>query len=124
MTTLEEQVRERLNAIEDPCSLAQRLPVGLADMGLVTAIEVADVDAAGRHDIHLRLRVTAPGCMYVPFMDKAIRANLAELDEVDQVSTEWDPDADWSPRDIAEPVRRRLAETRAERMGATARGAV
>jgi hypothetical protein len=56
--------------------------------------------------------------MYVPFMDKAIRANLAELDEVGEVSTEWD--ADWSPGEIAEPVRRRLVARRAERVGAQA----
>jgi metal-sulfur cluster biosynthetic enzyme len=123
MAALEQQVRERINAIEDPCSLAHRLPVGLADMGLVTAIEVADdADAKGRHDVHLTLRVTAPGCMYVPFMDKAIRANLAELGEVGEVSTFWDPDADWSRSDIAEPVRERMAAVRAERMAAAGVG--
>jgi metal-sulfur cluster biosynthetic enzyme len=119
MAALEQRVRERVNAIDDPCSLAHRLPVGLADMGLVTAIEVADdPDPDGRHDVHLTLRVTAPGCMYVPFMDKAIRANLAELDEVGEVSTFWDPDADWSRNEIAAPARERLAAARAERRAA------
>src|SRR5262245_50602576 len=121
MAALEERVRERVNSIQDPCSLAQRLPIGLADMGLVTGVKVSEAtDAEGRHDVELVLRVTAPGCMYVPFMDRSIRAALEELDEVGEISTEWEPTADWTPDDIAEPVRKRLAEVRAQRYGAVA----
>ncbi|HZO06381.1 MAG TPA: iron-sulfur cluster assembly protein [Solirubrobacterales bacterium] len=113
---LKERVLERINAVQDPCSLAQRIPVGLSDMGLVTDVKVSEADAEGRHDVALVLRVTAPGCMYVPFMDRSIKAAVGDLDEVGEITTEWDPEADWSPGEIAEPARKRIAESRARRL--------
>lgn len=113
---LEERVLERVDSVQDPCSLAQAVPIGLAEMGLVTDVRVSEADAEGRHEVELVLRVTAPGCMYMPFMDRSIRAAVAELDEVGEISTEWDPDADWSPAEIATPARERIAASRARRL--------
>lgn len=114
--SLKERVLERVNAIEDPCSLAQAIPIGLSDMGLVTDVRVSDADGEGCHDVELVLRVTAPGCMYVPFMDRSIRAAVADLDEIGEIKTEWDPMADWSPGDIAPAAQRRIAESRQRRL--------
>jgi len=113
---LEQRILERINAVQDPCSLAQAIPVGLTDMGLVTQVRVADADAEGRHDVELVLRVTAPGCMYMPFMDRSIRTAVADLEEVGEISTEWDPTADWSPGDIAASAQQRIAESRQRRL--------
>ena len=113
---LKERVLAKVNAVQDPCSLAQAIPVGLTDMGLVTDVRVSEADAEGRHDVGLTLRVTAPGCLYMPFMDSSIKAAVAELAEVGEISTEWDADAEWSPSEIAEPARRRIAASRAERL--------
>jgi len=115
---LKARVLERINAVQDPCSLAQAIPIGLTDMGLVTDVRVADADAEGRHDVELVLRVTAPGCMYMPFMDRSIRAAVADLEEVGEITTEWDPDADWDPGQIAAPARRRIAESHERRLRA------
>jgi metal-sulfur cluster biosynthetic enzyme len=115
---LEERILERINAVQDPCSLAQAIPIGLSDMGLVTEVRVSDPDSEGRHDVELVLRVTAPGCMYVPFMDRSIRTAVGDLDEVGAIATEWDPNADWDPTEIAEPARRRIAESRERRLRA------
>jgi metal-sulfur cluster biosynthetic enzyme len=114
---LKERVLERIDSIQDPCSLAQAIPIGLSEMGLVTGVRISPpVDEEGRRDVELVLRVTAPGCMYVPFMDRSIRASVGDLDEVAEISTEWEPTADWTPADIAEPARKRLAEARARRV--------
>lgn len=114
--SIKQRVLERVNAIQDPCSLAQAIPIGLSDMGLVTDVRIADADAEGRHDVALVLRVTAPGCMYVPFMDRSIRTAVADLDEIGEITTEWDPDAEWSPGEIAPAARERIAESRRRRL--------
>lgn len=113
---LRERVLERIDSIQDPCSLAQAIPVGLSEMGLVTDVRISDPDAEGRHDVALVLRVTAPGCMYVPFMDRSIRAAVGDLDEVAEITTDWDPEAEWSPGEIAPAARRRIAESRQRRL--------
>lgn len=113
---LEERVRAAIDKVQDPCSLAQAVPIGISEMGMVTAVRLDDPRGDGRRDVELVLRVTAPGCMYVPFMDSSIRAAVAELEEIGEISVEWDPDADWRPGDIAAPARQRIAEARRERL--------
>jgi metal-sulfur cluster biosynthetic enzyme len=122
---LRQRVLERINAVPDPCSMSQAVRIGLSDMGLVTDVRISEpIDAEGRRNVNLVLRVTAPGCMYVPFMDRSIRTALEGLDEVAEISTEWTPTADWTPDDIAEPIRRRMAEGRARRRRALASAGV
>lgn len=113
---LEQRVRAAIDTVKDPCSLAQAVPVGIAEMGMVTAVRIGDPGDDGRRDLDLVLRVTAPGCMYVPFMDSSIRAAVGELEEIAEVNIEWDPDADWRPADIAGPARRRIQEARQGRL--------
>jgi metal-sulfur cluster biosynthetic enzyme len=108
-------ILEAINSVQDPCSLAQAIPIGLSDMGLVTGVELSEPAADGRRDVRLTLRVTAPGCFYMPFMDSSIRAALGELADVGEVSTRWDPDADWSPSEIAPSARMRIERSRADR---------
>lgn len=117
MAELRDKILERINDVRDPCSLASAFPIGLSDMGLVSELRISEPPGSGRpHEVALVLRVTAPGCMYVPFMERSVRAALSELDEVGEISIEWQKDASWTPADMAEPVRRRLAETRARRL--------
>jgi metal-sulfur cluster biosynthetic enzyme len=118
---LEDRVRAAIDEVKDPCSLAQAVPVGIAEMGMVTAVRLGEPRDDGRRDLDLVLRVTAPGCMYVPFMDSSIRAAVGELDELAEVNIEWDPDADWRPADIAGPARRRIQEARRARLASAAR---
>lgn len=118
---LEERVRAAIDTVKDPCSLAQAVPVGIAEMGMVTAVRLGEPREDGRRDLELVLRVTAPGCMYVPFMDSSIRAAVGELDEVAEIDIEWDPDADWRPADIAAPARRRIQEARRARLASAGR---
>lgn len=113
---LEERVRAAIDKVQDPCSLAQAVPVGISEMGMVTEVRLGEPHLDGRRDVELVLRVTAPGCMYVPFMDSSIRAAVGELEEIGEISTDWDPDADWRPGDIAAPARERIVEARQRRL--------
>jgi metal-sulfur cluster biosynthetic enzyme len=115
-TPLEERVRAAIDKVQDPCSLAQAVPIGISEMGMVSDVRLGEPHVDGRRDVELVLRVTAPGCMYVPFMDKSIKTAIAELPEVAEISTEWDPDADWRPGDIAASARQRIAEARQGRL--------
>lgn len=113
---LRERILERIDSVQDPCSLAQAIPVGISEMGMVTDVRISDPGPSGHRDVELVLRLTAPGCMYVPFMDRSIRATVSELSEVGEIAIEWSPDSDWSPADISEPARLRIAEARERRL--------
>jgi metal-sulfur cluster biosynthetic enzyme len=112
---LEQRVRAAIDEVKDPCSLAQAVPVGISEMGMVTDVRLGEPGVDGRRDVELVLRVTAPGCMYVPFMDKSIKTAIAEVPEIGEVSIDWDPDADWRPGDIAAPAQKRIEAARQAR---------
>jgi metal-sulfur cluster biosynthetic enzyme len=116
---LRKEILRQVNAVQDPCSLSSAFPIGLSDMGLVCDLRIAPPQGVdSTRDVSLVLRVTAPGCTYVPFMERSVKAAVGELDDVGEVSVEWRAGADWTPADMAEPVRRRLAEVREHRMRA------
>ena len=125
-TTLEQRIRALANEIVDPCSAAQAIPVGLVDMGLLLGVDVAPAAAGGAGagapgavDVTLRLRVTNPGCFYVVFFERELRARIKALPEVASLALQWDDAWDWTPDEIAPHVRDQLAERR--RMLLTAR---
>ena len=124
---LERRIRELANEIVDPCSAAQAFPIGLVDMGLLLAVELAPAgggaaggaggDAAGvvtadRVDVRLRLRTTAPGCFYVVFFERELRARIEALPQVASLALAWDGAWDWTPDEIAPAARAALAERR------------
>lgn len=116
---LEQRIRELANEIVDPCSAAQAFPIGLVDMGLLLAVELAPAaggvaagGAAGSVDVRLRLRTTAPGCFYVVFFERELRARIEALPQVASLALEWDGAWDWTPDEIAPAAREALAERR------------
>lgn len=119
--TLEERIRALANEIVDPCSAAQAIPVGLVDMGLLLGVDTAPAagGAEGAVDVTLRLRVTNPGCFYVVFFERELRARIEALPEVASLALRWDDAWDWTPDEIAPHMREQLAERR--RMLLTAR---
>lgn len=122
-TDLEARVLAAVDTVRDPCSLAQAIPIGIAEMGMVTDVRVGAADEAGRHDVELVLRVTAPGCMYVPFMDRSICVAVEVLEDVRDISIVWAPTADWTPDAISPPARARIAAARRRRLTGVGRGA-
>lgn len=117
MTPLAARIRELANEIVDPCSAAQAIRVGMADMGLLLGVDEAPAAdpaaaAAGQVDVTLRLRVTAPGCFYVVFFERELRARIEPLPEVASLALHWDDAWDWTPDEIAPHVREQLAQRR------------
>jgi metal-sulfur cluster biosynthetic enzyme len=105
----------------DPCSLAQGVPAGLTEMGLLTAITLTPGEGAAH--VELRLRLTAPGCMYGVAFERELRARVGELPEVAAIDVVWDDAFDWTPDDMAPSLTARLAARRdAIRAAAHARG--
>lgn len=110
---LERRIRALANEVVDPCSVAQALPVGLVDMGMLLGVTVAPVDApAGGCAVALRLRTTAPGCLYVVFFERELRVRIEALPGVASLAIEWDGAWDWTPDEMATEVRAALAERR------------
>lgn len=97
----EAEIRQRLNAVLDPCSVAAGRPMGLADMGLVERIELVDGDAGG---VEVFLRLTSPACYLMTHLRDWI---MAELDGTADgpVTVHVDEGLDWSPRLIAPHLR-------------------
>lgn len=111
MTALADRIRALANEVDDPCSLAQGVPIGLVDMGLLLGLELTEAPAGGFH-VRLDLRVTAPGCMYTPYFERELRQRLEALPEVRSLRLEWRPDLEWTPSDIAPAARERLRQRR------------
>ena len=123
---LEARIRALANEIVDPCSAAPALPVGRVDRGLLLAVELdAAAGAVGvpgawpapaggpeTFAVRLRLRTTGPGCFYVVFFERELRARLEALPAVATLALEWDDAWDWSPAALAPHVQEALAERR------------
>jgi metal-sulfur cluster biosynthetic enzyme len=76
------EVRDLLNTIVDPCSVAAGAPAGLADMGLVRTVEVDD------HTVSVRIGLTEPGCMMGASFVVRARELLAAQPGVEAVTVE------------------------------------
>ena len=113
----EHGARAILNEIIDPCSAARGVPIGLADMGMVRAVEVvSDDDGFG---IEATLRITSPGCMLAMDFEQQARLMFADAGAT-WVRIHWDTTFDWTHNDIAGPARERLARHRLKLVAAAA----
>lgn len=101
---LEQMVRDRLNEIQDPCSVAAGAAVGLNDMGLIKA-----VNASGDGHVRIDLRLTSPTCNMLGFMAEEASSRVRGLSGVRSVQVVADQGLDWSPAlmSLAAQARRR-----------------
>ena len=110
--TTEAAVREALDSIKDPCSISVGAPLGLIEMGLVTAVDVGDT---GRVKVDIRL--TSPGCMMgILYFDHEIKRRVGALPGVAAVEVGRTHDLNWSEDDISAGGRERLRAVRARRL--------
>jgi metal-sulfur cluster biosynthetic enzyme len=100
-------VRQATDEVYDPCGMAIGINVGLAEMGLVREI-AADPVAGGWH-VRVRLRVTSPGCQYFFYFQQELERRLMGHAEVAAVDVEWDEQLDWTPEDLAQSARDKMA---------------
>lgn len=122
----EATVRSTINSIIDPCSAGRGVPIGLADLGLVRGVRIYRDDywERGRVTVRVTMRVTSPGCTFAAEFDAQIRHRLRAAG-ADRVHLDWDCETfDWTPDDIEQESRERLARYRERVRDAAARAPV
>jgi metal-sulfur cluster biosynthetic enzyme len=113
MHALESAVRERLEAIVDPCSVASGAPAGLVSMGLVGEVRVKAGEAGD--EVKVTLRITEPGCMMGALFQLTAQKNLSKLPGVASVQVDMDYAHVWGPEQMSPEYRQRLATRRSQR---------
>ncbi len=109
--TLESELRERIQTIPDPCSLATGVPLSIGDMGLLQSLRCSE----GR--VTVRLQLTSPMCMMAAYFMREIEQRLQAVEGVASVHVEFDQDLKWTPQDIHPDARERLAAKRITMLG-------
>jgi metal-sulfur cluster biosynthetic enzyme len=104
------EVRARLNAIVDPCSLAAGAPAGIDEMGLVREVDVEATPSGAV--IRVRIGLTEPGCMIGASFVARAHECLESLPGVARVEVALEHDCDWSPEDLDPSYARRLHAVR------------
>lgn len=104
------EINHRINSVGDPCSVAHGSPLGLVDMGMVESVVVGD-------DGHLRvgMRLTSPSCYMVGYFGEEIRARMADLPQITEVTVEFDTGLDWTPQLMTEAGRLKRRQALAAR---------
>lgn len=87
---LEGRIREKLDAVLDPCSTFTQKPQSIVDLGLVDDVSIDE------EDVTVDLLPTNQFCMYVPHMSEEIENRLEEIPEVDSVTVETVADKVWT----------------------------
>lgn len=114
--TLAERVRDRLEAVVDPCSAAQGYHFSVVEMGLVD-----DVTVESGH-VTVSLRLTSPTCMMVDRFVAQIDEEVGSLPAVESVGVETDDGLSWAPSmmsDAAREKRRERLDGRADEVPVT-----
>jgi metal-sulfur cluster biosynthetic enzyme len=112
---IEAAVMRVADEIHDPCSVAAAEPLGLVEMGLIRGVGLAPA-AGGGHEVTVRLRLTAPGCLYWLYFERELRTRVGALDGVESLRIERDRDYDWDESEIAPAARARLRRRRSAAM--------
>jgi metal-sulfur cluster biosynthetic enzyme len=104
----EAAIRAVLDTVYDPCSITFGVPLNLADMGLLTGVDIGDDGS-----VVVRMRLTTPGCIegIVKFTHE-VETGVAQVVGVTSVKAEFDDSCSWSEEDICEDGRRQLEEGR------------
>jgi metal-sulfur cluster biosynthetic enzyme len=98
-------IRDRMDEIKDPCSVASGTPMGLSEMGLIGSVDMSDDG-----DVAIMLRLTAPFCHMIAFLQSETKARVGALPGVRTVTVTTDQGLDWSPALITGGAARRREE--------------
>ncbi len=98
----EGQLWEALKTCFDP-----EIPINIVDLGLIYDLQARET-SGGRHEVSVKMTLTAQGCGMGPVIADDARSKLEALPEVEsaQVAIVWDPV--WTPQMISEEGRRKL----------------
>jgi len=109
--TVNDNIREALRAVYDPCSIGQNVPVSIYDMGLVRDWALDD-----KGDLTVTMCVTSPLCMMSPHFVAAAKERLHALPEVESVNVVIDPTVMWHPDMMTPEGASSMTETRRKSM--------
>lgn len=101
-TFSEDLVWKTLKTIYDP-----ELPVNIVDLGLIYACKIK-ADDAGKHDIEIRMTLTAPGCGMSEVLKTDAERKMSRLPGVGQVRVEVVLDPPWDRSRMSEAARLQL----------------
>ena len=88
---IDDQIRDVLGTIYDPCSIAAGRPVSVLDMGLVLGWTLDN------GLLKVTFCVTFAGCTMAPHFAQNAANDLARLPGIDRVETHIDTDFVWTP---------------------------
>lgn len=106
---LEERILAVLDGVRDPCSIANRHPLGIVELGLLIALDVADDG-----DVQVLLRPTSPSCTLIASIMQAVDEQVANVPGVRSVSVELDATSEWTPELMTPAGRDKLQAARAQ----------
>lgn len=99
------EIRQLLDMIGDPCAVAQGIPMGIEEMGLVREVTIDD-----EGHVEIDLRLSSPSCMMVGYFRVEAERLVLALPEVASVSVKADLGIDWKPEMMRPQARRRRRE--------------
>ena len=100
-------VRNAINAIVDPCSVAMTEPIGLADLGIIERVEIED------DRVEVTLLPTSPHCLFLGLFEEEIERRVRALDWVRTVEVRLTEGLEiWDESRMSEAARERLARRR------------
>jgi probable FeS assembly SUF system protein SufT len=99
----EELVWDAMRGCFDP-----EIPVNIVDLGLIYDLQINEPDATGRHEVNVKMTLTAQGCGMGPVIAEDAKKNIEALAGISsaQVDIVWDPP--WTPHMISEAGRQKL----------------
>ena len=105
----EASIRRILDTIKDPCSVANSLPMGLAEMGLIRSIDVGNDGS-----VVVDLRLTSPFCEMIAFFQNEVMRLVATVPGVTAVRVTNDAGFDWDADMMAPSAKERRRERLAQ----------
>ena len=84
------------------------IPVNIVDLGLIYDLSTVGPDDAGKHEVYVKMTLTAQGCGMGPVIADDAKQRIEHLSTVSkaQVDIVWDPP--WSPHMISDAGREKL----------------
>lgn len=108
----EDEVRERLTNVLDPCSCFTDRPINIVDLGLVE-----DVTVTG-DEVVVEILPTSVLCLYVPNISSDIKQEVGSVDGIEEVQVKTASDKVWTSDRIAaqeRQIRRDQFQSRVEK---------
>jgi metal-sulfur cluster biosynthetic enzyme len=91
----DDAIKDALQKVCDPCSIAANAPISVLDMGLV---KDWSVDEQG--NLLVRMCVTSASCTMGPHMVRAAEELLSKIPGLTSAKVEVDPTVFWTPQQI------------------------